>query len=95
MEMFAGNCLLSLASCFTPRVCAVRDKVTTVGCIIVGVSTKITIILSQDLGIQVTCKHNESIESDKKLASVCLKSRDTVHERHKCSHFVGHRSHAY
>ena len=41
-----------------------RDKVTTIGCVIVGVSTKIT-ILSQDLGTQVTRKHNESIESDK------------------------------
>ena len=91
--MFAGNCLLSLASCFTLRACAVRDKVTTIGCVIVGVSTKITI--SQDLGTRVTRKHNESIESDEKLASVCLKPRDTVHERHKYSHFVGHRSHAY
>jgi hypothetical protein len=40
---------------------------------------------------RATRKYNESIEPGEKLASVCFKSRDTIHERL----FVAHRSHAY
>ena len=51
-----------------------------IGCVIV--STKIAI--AQDVGILATHKHNESIEFDEnQLASVCFKSRDAVHKRHK------------
>ena len=45
--------------------------------VVVIVSTKIAI--SRDAGRN----HNESIEFGEKLASVCVKSRDTVHEPHK------------
>ena len=46
---------------------------------------------SPDLGIQLTRKHNESIEFGKiKLASVCSKSFGTAHESHKQCVFVGH-----
>ena len=44
------------------------------------VSTKIT--RSGYLGIWVTCKHNESSELGEKLAPVCFKLIDTVHEHH-------------
>jgi hypothetical protein len=46
-----------------------------------SVDTKIAI--SRDLGTWATRKYNESIESGEELASVCFKSRDTMHERHK------------
>ena len=59
-----------------PRVHAQGGKVIVV-VVVVIVSTKIAI--SQDAG----CNHNESIEFGEKLASVCVKSRDTVHEPHK------------
>ena len=49
--------------------------------VVVVVSTKIAI--SRDIGVQATRIYNKSIEFDEKLASVCVKSRDTVHERHK------------
>ena len=49
--------------------------------IVVVVSTKIAI--SRDVDVYATHKHNESIEFGKKLASVCVKSMDTVHGRHK------------
>ena len=62
-----------------PHACAWGKVVGRV--VTVVVSTKIPI--SQDAGIYVTRKHNESIEFGKKLALVCVKSRDTVHERHK------------
>jgi hypothetical protein len=41
------------------------------------------IAISRDLGTWATRKHNESIELGEKLASVCFKSRDTIHECHK------------
>ena len=47
----------------------------------VVIGTKIA--RSRDLGIQVTRKHNESIEFGNKLASVCFKSFGTAHEHHK------------
>jgi hypothetical protein len=47
-----------------------------IGCVIV--STKIATF--RDLG---SCKHNESIQVGEKLASVCFKLRDTIHERDK------------
>ena len=71
----------------TPRACA-RGKV--IGCVVVVVvvivvvvvvSTKIAI--SRDVGIYATRKHSESIKFGEKLASVCVKSMDTVHGRHK------------
>ena len=49
--------------------------------VVLVISTKIAI--SRDVGIKSTRKYNESIEFGKKLASVCVKSRDTVHKRHK------------
>ena len=50
--------------------------------VVIVVSTEIAI--SQDVGIS-TCEHNESIEMEfgEKLASVCIKLRDTFHKRHK------------
>ena len=63
---------------FTPRACT-RGKV--IGRVVVVVSTKITIF--RDVGVQATRKHDESIEFGEKLASVCVESRDTVHDRHK------------
>ena len=62
----------------TPRACA-RGKV--IGRVVVVVSTKIAI--SRDVGIQAARKHNELIEFGEKLASMYVKSRDTVHKRHK------------
>ena len=61
-------------------------------CIHVPMSTKITIILSQDVCTRATRNHNESIDFGEKLATVCFKLRDTVHERHKINivPFVGH-----
>jgi hypothetical protein len=38
---------------------------------------------SRHLGISATRKYNESIGLGKKLASVCFKSRDMIHEHHK------------
>ena len=65
----------------TPRACA-RGKAIIFVCRLLSViGMKIT--RSRDLGIQVTCKHNESVEFGKKLASVCSKSFDTAHESHK------------
>ena len=61
---------------FTPCACA-RGKA--ISCVVV--STKIAI--SGDVGIQGTCKHSQSIEFGEKLAPVCVKSRDTVHNRQK------------
>ena len=44
------------------------------------VSTKIA--RSGDLGIWVTCKHNESSKLGEKLAPACFKLMDTVYEHH-------------
>jgi hypothetical protein len=41
------------------------------------------IAISWDLGTWATRRHNESIKLDEKLASVCFKSRDTIHEYHR------------
>jgi hypothetical protein len=38
---------------------------------------------SRHLGVSATRKHNKSIELGEKLASVCFKSRDMIHESHK------------
>ena len=51
------------------------------GRVVIVVSTKIAI--SRDIGVEATRNHNESIEFGEKLTSVCVKSRDTVHEYHK------------
>ena len=63
----------------TPRACA-RGKVIGRVVVVVVVSTKIAI--SRDIDVQATRKHNESIQFGKKLASVCVKSMDTVHGCH-------------
>ena len=47
-------------------------------------------VVSRDLGIWATCKHNESVEISEKLASVCFDSFGTAHERHKKCVFVSH-----
>ena len=60
---------------YPPRIKA-RGKV--IARVVVVMSTNIAI--SRDVGIYATHKHNKLGE---KLASVCFKSRDTVHERHK------------
>jgi hypothetical protein len=52
------------------RACAARGKA--IGLSVCG---------HKNLGTWATRKHNESIELVKKLASVCFKSRDTIHER--------------
>ena len=67
----------------TPRACA-RGKVigrVVVVVVVMVVSTKIAI--SRDVDVKATRKHNESIEFGEKLASVSVKSMDTVHGRHK------------
>ena len=63
---------------FTLRVCA-RGQIISHDIVIVAVSTKIA-----DLKMyRHTRKHNKSIEFGKKLASVCVKSMDTVNRHHK------------
>ena len=57
--------------------------------IIIVVGMKIASL--SDLGTQATCKANEFIGINEKLASVCIKSFDTGHERHKQCIFA----HAY
>ena len=72
-----------MISFIAPCACA-RGKVigrVVVVVIVVVVSTKIAI--SRDVDVYATHKHNESIEFGKKLASLCVKSMDTVHGRHK------------
>ena len=65
---------------FLPRAHAQGGKVIgRVVIVVVVVSTKIAI--SRDVGVKATRKYNESIEFGKKLASVCVKSRDTVGPR--------------
>ena len=71
--VLARYSIVTLHACARGKVIG-RDRV-------VVVSTKITI--SRDVGVYATCKHNESIEFGEKLALVCFKSRDMVHERHK------------
>ena len=61
-----------------PHACAWGKVVGRV--ITVVVSTKITISRDAAIYMYVTRKHNEF---GKKLALVCIKSRDTVHEHHK------------
>jgi hypothetical protein len=67
----------------TPRAHAQQGKAIglSVVCCLSSVDPKIAI--SQDLGTWATRKYNESIEPGEKLASVCFKSRDTIHECHK------------
>jgi hypothetical protein len=64
------------------RTCAVRGKAIGLS-VCLSVCTKIAISSYRDLGAWVTRQQNESIELSEKLASVCFKSRDTIHERHK------------
>ena len=85
-----GQCTNEGMTLITPHACA-RGKA--IGHVVVVVSTKIAV--SQDAGIQGTRKHSESIEFGEKLASVCVKSRDAVHNRQKWCPFVGHCSHTY
>ena len=63
---------------FTPCACA-RGKV--IGHVVVVVV--VMSIISRDVHVQATRKHNESIQFGKKLASVSVTSMNTVHGRHK------------
>ena len=65
----------------TPRACARGKVIGRVVVVVVVVSTKI--VISQCLGTKAIRKHNESVAFGEKWASVCFKTRDMVHERHK------------
>ena len=72
---------IPIVNLITPRACARGKVMGRVVVIVVVMSTKIAI--PRDVDVQATRKHNELIEFGEKLASVPVKSMDTVHGRHK------------
>ena len=76
----SSNIHVHVAGFVILHACA-RGKAISCIVVVIVVSTKIAIF--QDIGIQGTRKHSQSIEFGKKLALVSVKLRDTVHNHQK------------